>query len=386
MKTSLFVVVFSLMILNCWSQTTIASQNFDASTSWSYSTVVGGDGVFSTSNSIGVSSSNGLGYYYDNCLTGSGGSTSSATFTTVDVTGYTNIKIRFRMAWGGTHWGNTCGSGTGIDTDDYIEVQASRNGGAYGRVCYYNGYSNRTFAHNTTSKVLAYNANESHRADAWGNVGTWEITFPAGTTSVGLKFITKCNRDHENFYLDNFIVEGFNALPVEMIDFKATRTDEVALISWQTASETNSSHFIVQKTNNSIDFATIGYVAAAGNNNTGKDYQFVDYDADLDESCYRLLQFDFDGTEYDMGIRCLAAKDEDDNTLVFYNSDDKSIVVSGYNQSCSLMELTDLMGRLVMSCSPSSEQTQLNVSDGSGLYLMQVVSDGKRKVFKVFVD
>lgn len=293
MKSIILIFVFVHFAQSIFSQTIIAQQNFDGINTWTYSTSAGGAGVFDNTNTIGVSATNGMGYYYNSYLTGASGYTSSMTFNAVNTTGYASVKIKFRMAWGGTYFGTDGSSGTGIDTDDYVEILASRNGGAFGRVWFYNGYSNRMFAHNTSTRVLAYNANISQRADAAGNIGSIEITFPAATTSVNLQLIVKCNRVHENFYFDDFIVEGVSSLPVELVNFEAACSNHTTELSWVTVSETNNDYFTIEAANAAnADFFPIAVIDGAGNSNQTIQYQYSDIN---NYAYYRLKQTDFDG-------------------------------------------------------------------------------------------
>lgn len=82
-------------------------------------------------------------------------------------------------------------------------------------------------------------------------------------------------------------------LPVELLDLGVERTASGNRVHWETASETNSDYFDVERSHDGQDYKQIGRVAAAGNTNAPRSYAFIDpYNGD---GYYRLKQVDFDG-------------------------------------------------------------------------------------------
>jgi hypothetical protein len=86
-------------------------------------------------------------------------------------------------------------------------------------------------------------------------------------------------------------------LPVELVSFTANCEEEGVQLSWQTASEFNSSHFIVEKSTDGYAWDNIGEVSAAGTSNSLLNYGYFDRNAISGLTYYRLIQVDFDGTE-----------------------------------------------------------------------------------------
>lgn len=84
-------------------------------------------------------------------------------------------------------------------------------------------------------------------------------------------------------------------LPVEFIDLRAHAMNGVVHLDWSTASESGSSHFLVQRSRDGQEFETIGRMEAAGNSMTQLVYSTVD-DAPYEGlSYYRLEQVDTNG-------------------------------------------------------------------------------------------
>ncbi|MBL7832985.1 MAG: hypothetical protein JNK18_03485 [Cyclobacteriaceae bacterium] len=87
-----------------------------------------------------------------------------------------------------------------------------------------------------------------------------------------------------------------NPLPVELTWFRASVTNSgTGLLEWRTASELNNDRFDVQRSENGIDFTTLGSVDGAGTTNKENDYRFEDTAPILSLVYYRLKQIDFNG-------------------------------------------------------------------------------------------
>ncbi len=91
------------------------------------------------------------------------------------------------------------------------------------------------------------------------------------------------------------IGKGIYALPVEFLSFDAKPNGNVVDLSWSTASEFNSDHFVVQRSKDGVDFENVVQVNAAGNSSLVKNYSSIDYDPYNEVSYYRLKQLDNDG-------------------------------------------------------------------------------------------
>jgi hypothetical protein len=67
------------------------------------------------------------------------------------------------------------------------------------------------------------------------------------------------------------------------------------MLTWSTATEENSSMFMLEKSENGVDFTNIGSVQAIGNSFKTKDYNFLDVMAASEKIYYRLKLIDTDG-------------------------------------------------------------------------------------------
>ena len=110
-------------------------------------------------------------------------------------------------------------------------------------------------------------------------------------------------------------VTRISSLPIELTQFTGYKTNEYNVLSWQTGSEHNNSHFILERSINS-EFSTIAKIEGAGNSSSKLDYSFIDYLAPQTINYYRLTQVDFDGNSrtYDP----ISIDNRGDKTVVKY--------------------------------------------------------------------
>lgn len=86
---------------------------------------------------------------------------------------------------------------------------------------------------------------------------------------------------------------GSGPLPVTFSTLNANCTNNGVMVRWTTASESNSSHFEVQRSINGIEWVSVGSEPAFGNSTTSRDYQHLDLNGG--NALYRIKQVDIDG-------------------------------------------------------------------------------------------
>ena len=86
---------------------------------------------------------------------------------------------------------------------------------------------------------------------------------------------------------------GFCTLPVLFTKFDANCTNNGAMVSWSTGSESNSNYFELQRSTNGNDWASVATIKAAGNSSAGHTYQQLDQNGG--KAYYRIKEVDIDG-------------------------------------------------------------------------------------------
>ena len=94
---------------------------------------------------------------------------------------------------------------------------------------------------------------------------------------------------------DQFSLSVLTPLPVTLTRFQAHVEERAVQLSWTTGSETNSSHFMVERAVDGVHFEPIARVPAAGNATTPRHYRHADASPLKGTTFYRLAQSDKDG-------------------------------------------------------------------------------------------
>ncbi len=121
-----------------------------------------------------------------------------------------------------------------------------------------------------------------------------EEVFPA--TFIGEVFTqngadVRLNTAENDYFNVSDCVTNF---PVELLSFTGEERDCRNHIAWETATETNSAYFVVERSLDAIQFSEVGRVDAAGNSFENTSYSFVDsWGGSI--MYYRLKQVDIDG-------------------------------------------------------------------------------------------
>jgi hypothetical protein len=143
----------------------------------------------------------------------------------------------------------------------------------------------------------------------------------------------------------------FSALPVTLTSFDAIAKNNAAELTWNTASESNSSYFAVERSSNGREFKEIGRVKSAGNSSTAKNYRFTD-DAPLSgNNYYRLKMVDLDASFKLSEVRKVSMNGSDlefsfgPNPII----NEANIRISGNQRTRLYVTVTDLMGRTLKS-------------------------------------
>jgi len=158
---------------------------------------------------------------------------------------------------------------------------------------------------------------------------------------------------------------GGNQLPVELISINGSCTDGVVELSWQTASEYNSSHYELEHSRDGATWSVVNTQAAAGNSTELLTYNYTDLNALAGDNYYRLTQVDLDGAEevYEV-INASCAELTSDYFSVYPNPSYGTFNVILNNSDIvgdGVMRIVDTKGMLVL------EKT-IEVKNGINMY------------------
>jgi len=201
------------------------------------------------------------------------------------------------------------GTTSGIDLDDYIDIQVSTDGGiTYNSEVRITGFNNAYWDYNsaTISKVVngtleTYGpAGGGDRTLIGDGISIVELTFPLGVTQIAIDIYVRANSAGEEFWMDDFFMLGSGsggfALPVDLINFGVGTNDlNNVVIEWSTLSQVNNDYFTIQRSLDAFEWFDVIEIPGAGNTNSQMDYHYEDKNPYLGLSYYRLVQTDYDG-------------------------------------------------------------------------------------------
>ena len=186
----------------------------------------------------------------------------------------------------------------------------------------------------TTDEYVMYGG----PAYLWGT--TWDYT-DINNTGFGAAMAVEVYNGSAQVDHMRITVYTTSILPVELVDFYATKTEKrTVMTNWVTGSELNSDYFEIQRSSNGSFFETIGVVQAAGNSNNLITYQFEDENPLNGMVYYRLKQIDFDGSFEYSDIRQIELKGEE--ALIYPNpvTDWATVSLDNKNVTVSIVSST----------------------------------------------
>jgi hypothetical protein len=148
---------------------------------------------------------------------------------------------------------------------------------------------------NPNGFVWFKNVGSAYTAPTYG-IGGIELAASNGSVN-GINYSTMAGVTSFSGGTGQVILIPDNRLPVELVSFTGKHLNHKNQLNWATESETNNSHFLLQRTNDiSNGFETIATIQGNGTTPNTQYYKYDDNQPLLGVNYYRLAQVDFDGT------------------------------------------------------------------------------------------
>jgi putative lipoic acid-binding regulatory protein len=168
-----------------------------------------------------------------------------------------------------------------------------------------------------------------------------------------------------------------NPLPLTMVNYQLLMVNEKQVMNkWQTANETNVSHYQIQRSTNSGNFETIGTVAAK--NFASNEYSFVDELKVKDQLhktlYYRIVGVDKDGKKTYSIIKQITIQPQTQNKVFIFPNPAKDYI-NIVGKDIKEIKLLNTLGQVIQQVSVKNEQAKLDVKDLSkGMYMLNIVT------------
>jgi Secretion system C-terminal sorting domain len=162
-----------------------------------------------------------------------------------------------------------------------------------------------------------------------------------------------------------FLHGGATPLPVNLIGFTAQKRGSVNVITWQTAQELNTNRFVIERSNDGINFNAIGQINSTGNSTTAKNYSFIDNVPARGINYYRLKVIDNDNSNKTSTIKNVRNEGATDVT-VYPNpvKNTMQLKVNSDKNDKALVTLIDLNGKTLLT-------TTFTVTNGTNILDVQ---------------
>ncbi len=177
-------------------------------------------------------------------------------------------------------------------------------------------------------------------------------------------------------------------LPVKLNGFAVQKSGYTARISWATTEEINSRQFIVERSKNGFAWSTIGTVAATGNSNATRNYNFVDNNPEKGVNFYRLKMVDADNKFTNSETKSVLFSNT--NVVLITPNPASSFVniyMSKNNNSLSQILVSDANGKVISNIRTASQTYQLQTAKYTkGLYVIKVMEEGNTSTHKIIIQ
>ena len=177
---------------------------------------------------------------------------------------------------------------------------------------------------------------------------------------------------------------GITVLPIELISFNAipSANDNNVNLTWETASETNSDYFIIEKSKDGKNWNYFTKVKAAGNSNKHLLYNMEDNKPYGGVSYYRLKQVDFNGKFTYSDIKEVNVG-RASNSVIYPNPGTglfKLVIDNGLIMPNSEIIILDVLGNIIYknTINPTDDVnlTTIDISkESKGIYFYKVISN-----------
>lgn len=165
-----------------------------------------------------------------------------------------------------------------------------------------------------------------------------------------------------------------SVLPVNLTGFSAQKNNSNVSLQWQTAAESNTINYTVQKSLDSRSFTEIGKLSAKGGQSNS--YAFTDASGYslTGKTYYRLKITDINGNYKYSPVVTIYPSDNDMSLSVFPNPAKDLITVSGINNS-DVIRILNVEGKLLYEQAAGSQSKIIDIRKfAPGTYVVQVIS------------
>jgi hypothetical protein len=251
-------------------------------------------------------------------------------------------------------------------------------------------YLNAEAAANSGNTITAANL-QAQRWNSSSIPASWVDYYPQGSSATGgtSGTVTSVVVPSADFFRSWTLNDNSTPLPIQLLGFTGQCENGHVSLNWQTGSETNTSHFTIQKSYDGMHFYSIGDIPAAGNSSGIHMYSF-NHDSVLHQiAYYRLLETDQNGEVSLFSTQSVTPCKQSSETSSAYQSGEGQISILFYAllDKNIPVKVYDSRGRLVASdqfaANTGYNHFELTAAMASGIYLVVLENECKPEVCKI---
>ena len=186
------------------------------------------------------------------------------------------------------------------------------------------------------------------------------------------------------------VASSIGVLPIDLLYFVAESFDDKVNFSWASASEKNTSHYLIKRSVDGLNWSVVDRVSAYGTTQTRQLYNSADYNPPSGTLYYRLTSVDFDLSEKNFPPKVLE-RTTAETALVLFPNPATTLLTIAWPESdpYANIELFDRFGRALRQTIAESLDSKrvLDVSSlASGIYFLRCTVKGKIHTAKLIVE
>ncbi len=177
------------------------------------------------------------------------------------------------------------------------------------------------------------------------------------------------------------------SLPIELISFEGFVIQNENEITWKTAAELNFSHYVLESSEDGINFKIVDTIVSLGNSNEINCYSYQDKKYYSPTTYYRLKSVDIDGS-FNHSKIITVKRDENSTGVVVYPNPSNGIYQIDFRNGSNnyiQIEVLDMQGNLIEKQKHTNKNNaNIDLSKyANGVYILKVISNNKQEIVRL---
>lgn len=190
-----------------------------------------------------------------------------------------------------------------------------------------------------------------------------------------------------NAYFNNGCTPPALVLPIELLDFYATQNGEKNDLVWKVASENNILQYIIEKSEDGINFSELTRVNANNIEGLSQFYSCEDNSPYSGLTYYKLSTIENNHQIYGHKVIAIDRADKDWKSILYQNDEELILEFKNAIPKNAQLLLFDLSGKLLSETLIEQSSTRVNTTKiAAGIYFAKIETPYKTENFKIIIS